>query len=76
MKLGHREVMWLAICIACFILGLWAGFVLHQQFIISGLTQIAEGLEGTNFNIEIDFNETEIVKALVNIFNETNITGG
>ncbi len=70
-KFKHREIMWMSLCLACFIFGLWVGFVLHEQFMFNGLTQIAKGLEGTTFNLEIDFNETEIVNTLVKIFNQT-----
>ena len=41
--------------------GLLIGMVLQQQLLYLGLAEIAEGLEGTNFEINIDINETLIV---------------
>jgi hypothetical protein len=38
--------------------GIFIGMILQQHLFYFGLVQVAEGLEGTNFNIEVDFNET------------------
>ena len=44
-----------------FILGMYVGAVLQQEQFIKGAVLIAEGLEGTTFNIEIDLNETLMI---------------
>lgn len=38
--------------------GMVWGMVLQQKLFYLGLVQVAEGLEGTTFNVEVDFNET------------------
>lgn len=71
MKLKYRQLMWIAIVMLAFVLGLYAGFVLHEEFMIKGLVRIAEGLEGTNIEVNIDLNETKIVEGFAKVFNET-----
>ena len=60
-------------------LGLLVGFilgsVLQQAHFIKGAVEIIEGLEGTTFNIEVDINETQLIKGLkeefIPILNQT-----
>ncbi len=55
--------------------GFVVGMMIQQMIFIAGAIEIAEGLEGTTFNIEVDINETELIKGfkeiLVPIFNQT-----
>ncbi len=67
----YKTMMWVFVVICFFILGLWAGFVLHESLMIKGAVAIAEGLEGTTFNINVDVNETEITNAIIEFFNES-----
>lgn len=67
----YKTWMWIFIVCCFFTLGCWFGFVLHESLIFKGLIGIAEGLEGTTFNIEVDINETEITDRVFMYFNET-----
>ena len=71
-----RILMWISLCLCTFLLGLWVGFVTHEQMMFNGAVKIAEGLEGTTFNIEVDFNETEVTNAFIKYFNETIVENG
>lgn len=44
--------------------GMVVGMVLQQQLFYLGLVQVAEGLEGTTFNVEVDFNETLMIDGI------------
>jgi len=46
--------------------GIMLGMVIQQMIFIAGAVEIAEGLEGTEFNIEIDLNETILVDTMMN----------
>jgi hypothetical protein len=52
------------LCMLFFISGMYMGSVLTTQHLFKGAVMIAEGLEGTEFNIDIDFNETIMVDRL------------
>ena len=53
------------------IFGIILGMVLQQSIFIEGTIKVAEGLEGTSFEINIDLNETELVEGITSYFNET-----
>lgn len=70
--------------IALFSMGLVCGMIVQQQILIKSAYEVARGLQGTTFNIEIDLNETLIVDrtmdkmnefGVFNFINETNNTG-
>lgn len=42
--------------------GICIGIVLQQMLFIAGAIEIAEALEGTNFNVTIDINETMMME--------------
>lgn len=62
--------------IAVFCMGFILGMVLQQQAIIKFGYEVARGLEGTTFNINIDLNETLIVDRMYENFgfDELNLT--
>lgn len=72
--MNFERWMWIFVVLCFFTLGCWFGFVLHESLMFKGAVAIAEGLEGTTFNIEVDFNESEITESISNFFNETNVT--
>lgn len=43
------------------IFGIVFGMMLQQMLFTASFVEIAEGLKGTTFNLEIDLNETELV---------------
>ncbi len=57
--------------ITMFLMGFILGSVLQQSLFIKGAVEIAEGFEGTTFNLEIDINETIMVDRMFELFNET-----
>lgn len=60
------------ICLmAIFLMGFILGMVLQQENFKKGAVMVAEGLEGTSFNIEIDINETIMVDRMFELFNQT-----
>ena len=63
-------LMWIAICATCFVVGLFGGYVIHQDHMFKGMVMVAEGLEGTTFNVEVDINETLIVDRIHENFKE------
>ncbi len=56
---------------AVFVMGFILGIVVQQSIFIKGAVEVAQGLEGTEFNIEIDINETIIVDRMFELFNDT-----
>ncbi len=54
-----------------FLMGFTIGMVWQQAHFIKGAVEIAEGLEGTTFNIEVDINETIMVDRFFKLFNDT-----
>jgi len=70
MKFKIQPIILIAL-IAMFSMGFILGMVLQQAYFIKGAVQVAEGLEGTEFNIEIDINETIMVNRLFELFNDT-----
>lgn len=56
--------------IVIFFIGVVVGMILQQELFIKSVIDIAEGLEGTTFNIEIDLNETLIVDRTMDKMNE------
>lgn len=62
--------------IAVFCMGFILGMVIQQQAIIKFGYEVARGLEGTTFNINIDLNETLIVDRMYENFgfDELNLT--
>ncbi len=69
--MNWERYFWVIGMLCFFLLGCWFGFVLHESLMIKGLVLFAEGLEGTTFNIEVDFNETEITDRVIEYFNES-----
>ncbi len=57
--------------ITMFLMGYILGSVLQQSLFIKGAVEVAEGLEGTTFNIEVDINETIMVDRFFELFNDT-----
>lgn len=51
--------------------GILLGMVIQQMIFIAGAVEVAEGLEGTTFNIEVDINETIMVDRMFEYLNET-----
>ena len=61
-----------------FIVGLITGMIFQQLIIIESISKAGESWEGviSNMNIEIDINETQLVKATWKMFpDKLNITG-
>ena len=56
---------------AVFVIGFSLGMVMQQAYFIKGAVEVAQGLEGTEFNIEIDINETIMVDRMFELFNST-----
>ena len=56
--------------IAMFCMGFILGMLVQQQMLIKSAYEIATGLEGTTFNIEVDINETLIVDRTMDKMNE------
>jgi len=56
-------------------IGVLGGFVLgmfyQQLMFIAGAVEFAEGLEGTNIEINVDLNETQIVEGFTKFINES-----
>ncbi len=73
------NLMWIILCLLCFVTGVWSGYVLHQDQMFKGMVMIAEGLEGTIFNVDVDINETQLVDAIhenferMGLFNDTEL---
>ncbi len=74
--MNWERAFWIVAVLAFFVIGLYLGFVLHESLMIKGAIMIAEGLEGTNFNLDIDFNETEITNRVIKFFNESGLASG
>ncbi len=72
--MNWERCFWVMVVLLFFVLGLWGGFVLHESFMFKGATMIAEGLEGTTFNINVDFNETKMVDRMIEFFNSSDYT--
>lgn len=56
-----RDTLFAVICMLFFITGMYTGSVLQQEHFIKAAVLIAEGLEGTNIEMNIDINETKMV---------------
>jgi len=57
-----KNNLWLFIAFGIGLIGgVWIGMVTQQMIFISGAVKIAEGFEGTNFEVNIDINETLMV---------------
>lgn len=52
------------------IFGIILGIILQQNIYKNGLVEIAEALDGTSFNVEIDFNETKLVDRTFELFDD------
>ncbi len=59
----------------CFVFGLYCGAILQQEYYFKVAVGIAEGLEGTNIEVNVDLNETELIegfkKEFIPILNQT-----
>lgn len=68
---------WFVFSIAAIALmgGMVIGIFIQQMVFTASMVEIGESLEGTEFNIEIDLNETQLIEGFKNIlvplFNET-----
>jgi len=51
--------------------GTLLGMQIQQMIFIAGMVEIAEGLEGTNIEINVDLNETQIVEGFTKFLNES-----
>ncbi len=71
MKTWH--LITIILCMICFISGMYLGSVLTTQHLFKGAVMIAEGLEGTTFNVEVDINETLMVDRLYEKMNESGL---
>lgn len=69
-------IFWVAIFLLTLVVGMWLGYNLHQEQMFNGMVRVAEGLEGTIFNIEIDVNETLMVETALRYFNESGFFEG
>ena len=56
--------------IAIFCMGFVFGMIVQQQMLIKSAYEVARGLEGTTFNIEVDINETLMVDSMMDKMNE------
>ena len=74
MKRRFSDTILILIALAIFLFGVVFGAIIQQKIIIYGAIQVAEGLEGTNIEINIDLNETELVKGFTKFLNETLIS--
>jgi len=50
--------------------GIIIGMIMQQRMFTAAAVEIAEGLEGTVENIEIDLNETQIIKGYTEFIEE------
>jgi hypothetical protein len=46
----------------CLFGGFMLGMIMQQMILTASFVEIAEGLEGTNINVEIDLNETKLAE--------------
>lgn len=67
-----ERVFYILLIAFAFLGGIFVGVIMQQQIFYVGMTQVAEGLEGTIFNIEIDINETQIVDNIYDKFDWDN----
>ena len=51
----------IVMCLLCFVTGLYVGSLLQQEHFIKAAVQLAEGLEGTNIEMNFNLNETLMV---------------
>jgi len=51
--------------------GIVLGMTIQQMIFIAGAVEFAEGLEGTNIEINVALNETQLVEGFTKFFNET-----
>lgn len=76
MNKHKQDVNWtfrliaIVVCLLFFVTGMYAGSVLTIEHLFKGAVMIAEGLEGTTFNIEVDINETLMVDRITENLNE------
>lgn len=63
-------VILLLIC-SFFVTGMYLGSVLQQEHFIKGAVKVAEGLQGSNFDVTIDINETLLVNGFREVLNDT-----
>ena len=54
-----------------FVTGMYAGSILQQEHFIKGAVKVAEGLQGSNFDVTIDINETTLIEGFRDILNDT-----
>jgi len=73
MKFKISPIILIAL-IAMFCMGYIVGMIMQQQHFIKGAVEIAEGLEGTNFEVNVDVNETLIMDRMENILAQMNQT--
>lgn len=63
-----QTAMLITIAIICFTGGIYLGMILQQMILTASFVEIAEGLEGTHFEVNIDLNETEIMEGVKEIY--------
>ncbi len=61
MKKKYKLLFLIGMITISLIGGIQIGMILQQQIFTLSLVEIAQGLEGTTFNIEVDINETLMV---------------
>ena len=70
-----RDLWFVMFGLGMLFIGIVLGMVFQQMILTASAVEIAEGLEGTTFNVEVDINETKLVEgikeAFLPIINET-----
>lgn len=61
--------------LVCFGIGILGGVLIgmhwQQMLITASLVEIAEGLEGTNIDVNIDLNETQLIEGFSGVINQS-----
>jgi len=60
--------------------GIWLGMIFQQMIFTASLVEFGESLEGTNIEINVNLNETQLIegfrKTIIPILNQTNQENG
>ena len=71
-----RKWLFPLICgLICMVIGIIIGMQLQQMIFIAGMVEFGESLEGTNIEVNIDFNETKLIEgfrdSLIPVLNQS-----
>ena len=73
MKTDRKNFLWavvLGMSIGVLV-GVLIGIQIQQMIFIVGMVEFGESLEGTNIEVNIDLNETQLVEGFTKFFNES-----